>query len=41
MFLLMPAFAGKTPMKVALPGLQAMINMSEATGLCDFCKESG
>jgi len=36
----MPAFAGKTPVKVALMGLQGMIKMLEAAGLWDLCKKS-
>lgn len=38
-FLLMPTFAGTTPVKVALLGLQAGIKMLEATGMSDLCKE--
>lgn len=32
----MVTFAGKTPVKVALPGLLAVIQMLEVTGPCDF-----
>lgn len=32
----MVTFAGKTPVKVALPGLWAVIQMLEVTGPCDF-----